>query len=52
MYKIIKYKTIYLLFASESIAADDFPHFFSLFKLRVTLHHVIQRWKVKLQLLC
>lgn len=41
----------YLLFTSQSVAADNLPHLLFFFDLWEALHHVLQRRQVKLQLL-
>lgn len=41
----------YLLFTGQSVATDNLPHLLFFFDLWETLHHVLQRRQVKLQLL-
>lgn len=41
----------YLLFTGQSVATDNLPHLLFFLDLWETLHHVLQRRQVKLQLL-
>ena len=42
----------HLLFSCQAIATNDLPHLLLLFDLWETLHHVLQRRQIQLQLLC